>query len=316
MLVCCSEYLESLCDKLSDHVRPRILHEPKLEVLCELCTVLQALIALDANEDADGADETAQNFSVGQLTPSRNALGAFSPAIATSTPSRSVDQQQAFHRQLQSLTLGPLKFSRLLLGLLQDTQTRLVFRAQYIIHSEVLHYTPTEEDLDFPKKLKSDKRMSLWLAPGDDGEDNETATLRLPDQHIQETWYPTLRKTLWVLTRLHTYVNVRLFFVLVRYEQWEGLELTRRRQNAIFEDLAGEAVTMCRQSLVNASQRLAGRPESGALAPQLFCTRHLLILKEMIRTIDVVHVERGQDYFSIAGALVSVELRCTCWADT
>src|ERR1700691_2249342 len=42
-----SAYLENLCDYLYDDLRPRILHEPRLTALCEVCTVLQALMVLD-----------------------------------------------------------------------------------------------------------------------------------------------------------------------------------------------------------------------------------------------------------------------------
>lgn len=33
----------------------------------------------------------------------------------------------------------------------------------------------------------------------------------------QETWYPTLQKTLWVLSQLHDFVKVRRFPRLARY---------------------------------------------------------------------------------------------------
>jgi len=64
-----SQYLETLCDLLYDDLRPWILHEPRLTVLCEVCTVLQALMVLDAwstpstsasaaSSDADGSDSS------------------------------------------------------------------------------------------------------------------------------------------------------------------------------------------------------------------------------------------------------------------
>jgi hypothetical protein len=37
---------------------------------------------------------------------------------------------------------------------------------------------------------------------------NEPAFLALPSEDTQKTWYPTLRTTLWVLSCLHTYVDV------------------------------------------------------------------------------------------------------------
>ncbi|KAI0315102.1 Sec34-like family-domain-containing protein, partial [Amylostereum chailletii] len=55
------QYLENLCDYLYDDLRPRILHEPRLTALCEVCTVLQALMVLDVPAFADdsGDDEEA-----------------------------------------------------------------------------------------------------------------------------------------------------------------------------------------------------------------------------------------------------------------
>lgn len=46
---------------------------------------------------------------------------------------------------------------------------------------------------------------------------------------------------------------------------------------------------------------MAAMPGSSTLDAQLFSIRHLLILKEMIRTIDLVHVERGPDFYSVSG---------------
>lgn len=194
-------------------------------MLCELCTILQALMALDpsgkggAADDEEGEEDGDTMSFISPLTPPASQSGAggsFFPAVSTSTPtkSRPFGSAQDQHLELaqQQRMLGHLKFSKLLQGLLQDAQTRLVFRAQAIIQNDVLHYSPTDEDLDYPSKLKGNRRMSLWYAPeGQDGsnEDIEGPSLRLPDVEIQESWYPTLRKTLWVLSRLHTYVKVR-----------------------------------------------------------------------------------------------------------
>jgi hypothetical protein len=36
----------------------------------------------------------------------------------------------------------------------------------------------------------------------------------MPEKETQETWYPSLRSTLWVLSLVHTYVEVRAVFLL------------------------------------------------------------------------------------------------------
>ena len=84
---------------------------------------------------------------------------------------------------------------------------------------------------------------------------------QLPSLDKQETWYPTLRKTIWVLSQLHDFVKP-----------------------AIFEDIAQEAVSLCRQSLLVASSQI--RSSKTALDAQLFLTRHLLILKEMTKNLE------------------------------
>jgi hypothetical protein len=35
-------------------------------------------------------------------------------------------------------------------------------------------------------------------------------SVRLPALEIQETWYPSVRKTLWLLSELHSFIAVRL----------------------------------------------------------------------------------------------------------
>lgn len=120
-----SQYLESLCDYLYDDLRPRILHEPRLSVLCGVCRVLQALMVLDVPEieaEAESDDED-----------------------------RSSNSQVPTYKVRQGL--GKLHISHLLRGVLQDAQTRLFFKAQTVIQAEIRYYVPKTEDLDYPEKL-------------------------------------------------------------------------------------------------------------------------------------------------------------------
>lgn len=209
-ILSCSHYLETLCDYLYDSLRPRILHETKLEVLCELCNVVQALISLDG--DAEDDDDS-------------NAI--------ESVPAESVDEEQteadsSFDVSTQTATLpdytpheDKLRFSLLLNTVLQDAQTRLVFRAQYVMESEVLHYNPRPEDLEYPEKLQMSKAVDVKQDKGKERdmkadkdttmgivEEDGVVIFRLPPESVSQNWYPTLQKTLWILSRLHSYVNV------------------------------------------------------------------------------------------------------------
>lgn len=59
-------------------------------------------------------------------------------------------------------------------------------------------------------------------------------------------------------------------------------------QPAIFEDIAQEAIHLCRQSLVTASENIkAKNTPASALDGALFLVRHLFILKEMTQNLDL-----------------------------
>lgn len=233
-----SQYLENLCDHLYDSLRPRILHEPKLEVLCELCNILQALISLDGDPDDDDDDDDAQTISRGPQTPGvEDSLYG----EGDSSFDISINQHQRKDESGSTGSKDKLRFSLLLSTVLQDTQTRLVFRAQYVMEAEVLNYQPKPEDLEYPEKLqlsrlgggssssskgKTKEKLSYGGENGGNTSSNEypfkmgvmeedgVVVFKLPPEEITQSWYPTLQKTLWVLSRLHSYVNVRLLHSL------------------------------------------------------------------------------------------------------
>jgi conserved oligomeric Golgi complex subunit 3 len=126
-----SLYLENLCDYLYDDLRPRILHEPRLTALCEVCTVLQALMVLDVSSVPDSSSSSEDEDDHDELTID---------LYAARTPGKKKG-------------LGRLHISHLLQMVLQDAQTRLFFKAQAIIQSEVKYYTPKADDLAYPEKL-------------------------------------------------------------------------------------------------------------------------------------------------------------------
>lgn len=125
-----SQYLETLCDYLYDDLRPRILHEPRLTVLCEVCTVLQALMVLDQPLDDETGEGGEKNTEFGRLH---------------------------IHQLLQMV--------------LQDAQTRLFFKAQAVIQSEIRYYAPTAQDLAYPDKLVGGSAFTFCISscPPEDG---------------------------------------------------------------------------------------------------------------------------------------------------
>lgn len=192
-----SQYLESLCDYLYDDLRPRILHEPRLTALCEVCTVLQALMVLDIPSLPESSDD---EVDLDELT---------------------LDLDQPRRQK----GLRTLHISHLLQMVLQDAQTRLFFKAQSVIQSEIRYYVPKAEDLAYPDKLLSEQpAFSFWLRSfidnvmvaarkplsGTEIKEKQSVSqlFQLKSLDKQETWYPTLQKTVWVLSQLKDFVKV------------------------------------------------------------------------------------------------------------
>lgn len=165
-------FLESLCDHLYDHIRPRILHEPSLTVLQEVCTVLQALMVHDFSDD-DDPDEALVFSPESTLSVSpfgdRNDYffsGGNSPLLRPGSATSSMYRQNSNtsgvgRRQRGRKPLSRLHTELLLKMVLQDAQTRLVFRAQALIQADVQYYAPRPGDLDYPEKLNEGGELGV-----------------------------------------------------------------------------------------------------------------------------------------------------------
>ena len=177
------DFLESICEPLYDHLRPRIIHETKLIKLCQLCTLLQTRYLLDPEDETEYTDPSQLDFSV-----------LIQPAL-------------------------------------EDAQTRLVFRAQAILRDEIERYKPRPEDIDYParnrratasalqnqisgrKVTSTEPATPLPKTPTVVDEDSDSQTERdvrwdFDSQAAAEGWYPTLRKAVWLLSRIYRLVNV------------------------------------------------------------------------------------------------------------
>ncbi|KAG8822151.1 Golgi transport complex subunit 3 [Serendipita sp. 401] len=234
-------YLENLCDFLYDDLRPRILHEQRIGILCEVCTVLQALMVLGSDvSNLDGVSDEGEDDQ-GSIVPE-------TPLDMKESPG------------MQKLQIGVL-----LQMILQDAQTRLVFKTQAIVQSDIRLHTPTDDDLRYPDKLIEHRATQVQEPPkgSSDSSDNQEEM-----QADESTWYPSVRKTAWIMSMLDEFVKPE-----------------------IFHDIAREAISFCRESLDVASQRMAakGGPTS-AIDAKLFTIYHLLILKELVSEVDF-----GQD---------------------
>jgi len=166
-------FLESLCDPLYNHLRPRIIKEPKLLAVCELCTLIQSRYM----EDSD-----SEHFSESE-----------SPE---------------------------LDFGHLIQPALQDAQGRLVFLAQATIRNEIEYFKPKPEQLDYPRRASrvalSGSKTTVTIKSAN-GMPNNPIVLEddTPDREFlfepgTSEYYPTLRKAVWLLSRIYHLVQVCL----------------------------------------------------------------------------------------------------------
>lgn len=103
--------------------------------------------------DPDGSDYFSGQrklSSFRQNSMSRQHSGSILTRSNSNTP----------HRRRRK-PLGRLHTEVLLKMVLQDAQTRLVFRAQALIQADVQYYAPKDGDLNYPEKLGTGKSRSL-----------------------------------------------------------------------------------------------------------------------------------------------------------
>lgn len=185
------EFLEAIFEPLYDHLRPKTIHETKILKLCELCTFIQTRFMEYEDEDEDGIESPVN----GQL-------------------------------QKKGLDFAPL-----IQPALEDAQTRLVFLALAVLRDDIENYRPKPEDLDYPASARrassittNGKRVPLSGRKG--AADPQTPVPKTPtivdeddgasvfesqfaNSEKQTTAsYPTLKKAVWLLSRIYRLVNV------------------------------------------------------------------------------------------------------------
>ncbi len=276
-----SDLLESLMEPVYDYLRPRIIHETKLETLCELCAMIQGRY-MDHDSDDEG-DDMSSIMSV------RGSNG------------RSTSRK--------------FEFGGLVQPGLQDAQTRLVFLAMNVLRDGIENYRPKDDDLEWPRKSSAATTDGARAGPVLSGkrDSNAAITAKKPplaqlngDSAIdgtdtnavegedstaaQHKWYPTLHKAIWLLRRIYRLVN-----------------------STVFDDLAHRIVHSTIASLLYASTQVANKksPPDG----QLFLIVHLLQLKQQIVAFDIEFIppEVEFDFSSYTNTFYELRERGGLW---
>uniref|UniRef100_S4RXJ8 Conserved oligomeric Golgi complex subunit 3 n=1 Tax=Petromyzon marinus TaxID=7757 RepID=S4RXJ8_PETMA len=202
------ELLERLCLLFYDAFRPLIIHVMHLETLSELCSILKS----------EMLDDHYHN--------NREELAAFAIIV------------------------------RQMLG---DVQERLVYRTHIYIQTDILGYRPAPGDLAYPDKLHMMEQIAQSLqeesAAGGRPQPPSFSEVALEDTarrssvpaggsvlktsvpvspaDLHGMWFPTVRRTLLCLSKLH-----------------------RCMEKPVFQGLSQEALSACIKSLLSASEAI------------------------------------------------------------
>ncbi|EUC39329.1 hypothetical protein COCCADRAFT_31698 [Bipolaris zeicola 26-R-13] len=236
------DFLEAVCEPLYDHLRPRTIHETQILKLCELCTLIQTRYMEEEEEEEEASPVEANKID----------------------------------------------FSVIVHPALQDAQNRLVFLSLAILRDDIERYKPKPEDLDYPAKNKkqatsgtksNQPALSGKKQPKSEGpptpllpnaptivdEDDSDARWNFNTEAAFKDWYPTLRKAIWLLSKIYRLVH-----------------------SSVFDDLAHRIVHSTTVSLTQAGSLLAKSTSPTDAA--LFLISHLLLLKQQIVAFDIEFV--------------------------
>ncbi|KAG4108133.1 Sec34-domain-containing protein [Neocallimastix lanati (nom. inval.)] len=226
-------YLESLSSNLYDYLRPMIIHENRIDTLSELCRIL----------------------------------------LSNLTEINTIS-----HRKKEDYEL---KLSFLVINnILKDAQQRLAFRAQSFIKQDIEGFKISDKDLiGFLRISESVRKARLQQQDSNLKKMTSEVHVNNMQHHGNDDydlgkvvygggeWYPTLQRTLYILTKLYHVIN-----------------------QSVFEDIAEEAIEQCRLSLIEVANqifRLKSKTDS-----QLFLIKNLLLFREKIAPFDANFVHK------------------------
>uniref|UniRef100_A0A7S2G5Q8 Conserved oligomeric Golgi complex subunit 3 C-terminal domain-containing protein n=1 Tax=Octactis speculum TaxID=3111310 RepID=A0A7S2G5Q8_9STRA len=158
----------------------------------------------------------------------------------------------------------------ILTRLVADAQERLIYCTLVLIREELEDFTPSASALDYPNRCRGPQLE----ATGDTG-------MTSRDTYMY-SWYPTLRSCLVLLSKIYRAVDI-----------------------SVFQDLAGEAVSLCTTSLIRGASAITNK--KGAEDGDLFLIRHLVLLRRELEPFTEVtdwgRLQRGLNFSSTRDAL-------------
>ena len=197
-------------------------------------------------------------------------------------------------------TSGDAAWTRSLVPLLNETQNRLVARAQAIISTDINHFTPSEEDgeLDFPERIRhyksaaSNQLASPAAAAGKQHRRGKSGA-GLLDAALSASHAASSSKAQQEKVQLFTLPAAlsSTYYAPVGYMLELLYHLQARVPATAFRRVAVAAVDACLASIAKGAQALAKRKKGESLEREdawLFELRQLEILREAVVSAELV----------------------------
>jgi hypothetical protein len=193
--------------------------------------------------------------------------------------------------QISILPVPPMILKLLLTNLeitVNDAKERLTYCAETKLRQEVQLFEPLPSHVAYPDILEAfEEKKKQWqedenevdaLTEGSNKTDNDNRNhynAQLSNQELYQTWYPPMRQTLSLLSKLYGIVAP-----------------------PVFEDFVRRGIESCVQTLRTGSEGV--KRTHAVIHGDLFLVRHLLILREQLAPFDIKlqSIEKQLDFAS------------------
>jgi hypothetical protein len=152
-----------------------------------------------------------------------------------------------------------------------DAQERLSYCAESRLRQEIQLFEPLPSQLSYPDILENFLSSQQNSSKNNKNNDKDDSS---------KTWYPPLRNTLSLLSKLYGVIEM-----------------------PVFEDFARRSVVLCVKTLKNGSKGV--KKNRSQLHSDLFLVRHLLVLREQLIPFEIrlQGVEKTLDFSKTSAAL-------------
>ncbi|KAI9666353.1 MAG: Golgi transport complex subunit 3 [Bathelium mastoideum] len=175
-----NDFLESICEPLYDHLRPRTIHETQILRLCELCTLIQTRYMHDEDDDTSPVDTHRLDFAA-LIQPALEDAQTRLVFLALNILRNDIE----FYKPKPADLDYPARFRKNSVSSSRNGQPALSGRKS----SNAGIKDPT-------------------IVESENVENDNDPQLQIVESHA---WYPTLTKATWLLSRIYRLVNSTVF---------------------------------------------------------------------------------------------------------